>query len=181
MGHDAVSPQDDEHGESEHAEAQAAVTPKSPVLPSESEIREHCLTHLPFRPWCRHCIRGKAPALAHKEPSSTEYTKPLVAVDYCFLSSSEGNANERPVVVVKSKPDMAVFARLVPSKGCVHEYSAQALADVFRVLGYREFILKTDGEPSLVAVARAALTCSLSRLRLTSSTVPLKRARPTVL
>ena len=157
MGHDAVSPQDDEHGESEHAEAQAAVTPKSPVLPSKSEIREHCLTHLPFRPWCRHCIRGKAPALAHKEPSSTEYTKPLVAVDYCFLSSSEGNANESPVVVVKSKPDMAVFARLVPSKGCVHEYSAQALADVFRVLGYREFILKTDGEPSLVAVARAAV------------------------
>ncbi|CAE6937842.1 unnamed protein product [Symbiodinium natans] len=171
LGHDTVSPQDDEHGDSEHAEAQAATTPKSPVLPSDSEVREHCLTHLPFRPWCRHCIRGKAPALAHKEPSNTEYTKPLVAIDYCFLSSSEGNASESPVMVVKSKPDLAVFARLVPSKGCVHEYSVQALADIFRVLGYREFTLKTDGEPSLVALARAAVAL------LPVSTVPLKRAR----
>ena len=176
MGHDTVSPQDDEHGDSEHAEAQAATTPKSPVLPSDSEVREHCLTHLPFRPWCRHCIRGKAPALAHKEPSNTEYTKPLVAIDYCFLSSSEGNASESPVMVVKSKPDLAVFARLVPSKGCVHEYSVQALADVFRVLGYREFTLKTDGEPSLVALARAAVALLPVEVKVTFEHSPVEES-----
>ncbi|CAE7534917.1 unnamed protein product [Symbiodinium natans] len=176
LGHDTVSPQDDEHGDSEHAEAQAATTPKSPVLPSDSEVREHCLTHLPFRPWCRHCIRGKAPALAHKEPSNTEYTKPLVAIDYCFLSSSEGNASESPVMVVKSKPDLAVFARLVPSKGCVHEYSVQALADIFRVLGYREFTLKTDGEPSLVALARAAVALLPVEVKVTFEHSPVEES-----
>ena len=30
-----------------------------PRRPSESEVREHELTHIPFRSWCRHCVRGQ--------------------------------------------------------------------------------------------------------------------------
>ena len=30
-----------------------------PVLPSDAEVDQHELTHLPSRSWCRHCVRAK--------------------------------------------------------------------------------------------------------------------------
>ena len=30
-----------------------------PREPSAEERKEHELTHLPFRSWCRHCVRGR--------------------------------------------------------------------------------------------------------------------------
>ena len=29
---------------------------KNPARPSEAEVAEHSLTHLPFRDWCPHCV-----------------------------------------------------------------------------------------------------------------------------
>ena len=29
-----------------------------PKLPSQEEVRQHCLTHMPYRNWCAHCVRG---------------------------------------------------------------------------------------------------------------------------
>ena len=40
-------------------EAQPARPGIVPVLPSEAEVEQHELTHLPFRSWCRHCVRAK--------------------------------------------------------------------------------------------------------------------------
>ena len=39
------------------AEAQPARPVIVLVLPSEAEVEQHELTHLPFRSWCRHCVR----------------------------------------------------------------------------------------------------------------------------
>ena len=41
------------------AEAQPARPGNVPVLPSEAEVEQYELTHLPFRNWCRHCERAK--------------------------------------------------------------------------------------------------------------------------
>ena len=30
----------------------------NPLLPSEEEVREHETSHLPYRSWCPHCIKG---------------------------------------------------------------------------------------------------------------------------
>ena len=30
-----------------------------PKLPSAEEVAEHELTHLPYRSWCSHCVRGQ--------------------------------------------------------------------------------------------------------------------------
>ena len=34
-----------------------------PMLPSRAEVREHDLTHLPYRNWCPHCIKGNGKEL----------------------------------------------------------------------------------------------------------------------
>ena len=40
--------------------------PKLPVLPSQEDVDAHMATHIPFRSWCPHCVRGKSKGAAHK-------------------------------------------------------------------------------------------------------------------
>ena len=51
------------------AEAQPARPGNVPVLPGEAEVEQHELTHLPFRNWCRHCVRAKGKECPHHESS----------------------------------------------------------------------------------------------------------------
>ena len=48
-----------EHGRRE-------VKMNDPKMPSKEEVEKHNMSHLPFRSWCRHCVRGKGKELAHK-------------------------------------------------------------------------------------------------------------------
>ena len=38
-----------------------------PASPTREEREKHMLTHIPFRPWCQHCISGKAKGNPHKK------------------------------------------------------------------------------------------------------------------
>ena len=38
---------------------------QDPSMPTRAEREEHEKTHLPFRSWCRHCVRGKGKAMPH--------------------------------------------------------------------------------------------------------------------
>ena len=67
----------------EPAEAQPAAPETVPVLPSESEVEEHELTHLPLRCWCRHCVRAKGKESPHHESSPGGVSK--CATDYMFM------------------------------------------------------------------------------------------------
>ena len=51
------------------ANAQHARPGIVPVFPSEAEVEQHELTHLPFRGWCRHCVRAKGKESPHHESS----------------------------------------------------------------------------------------------------------------
>ena len=42
-------------------ETAAATEMTSPAEPSDAARRHHALSHLPFQPWCEHCVRGRAP------------------------------------------------------------------------------------------------------------------------
>ena len=49
-------------------ERRSPVRIPAPCRPSKQEIEEHELTHTPFRPWCRCCVKGRA----NKKPSCEE-------------------------------------------------------------------------------------------------------------
>ena len=38
-----------------------------PRLPTEKEVEEHNLTHVPYRNWCPHCVRGLGKDLDHRK------------------------------------------------------------------------------------------------------------------
>ena len=49
----------------ESDEARTARVSKLPVRPSQSEVNSHMITHLPYRSWCPHCVRGKSKGKPH--------------------------------------------------------------------------------------------------------------------
>ena len=49
--------------EEEEEEEEAVRGRKDPAEPSRDERARHELTHVPFRPWCRHCVSGKRPTI----------------------------------------------------------------------------------------------------------------------
>ena len=63
-------------------EARKAVGLRSPTMPSESERKQHELTHLPYRDWCQHCVSGKGKENHHR---TLKYKTPTVQLDYSYL------------------------------------------------------------------------------------------------
>ena len=56
--------------------------------PSEEDVRDHMRTHVPFRSWCRHCIKGAGQAGIHraqKDAERAEGSVPVVSLDYMWM------------------------------------------------------------------------------------------------
>ena len=47
-------------------EGQTAISIKAPREPSKEEVDDHELTHVPYRSWRVHCLKGKARSDSHK-------------------------------------------------------------------------------------------------------------------
>ena len=60
--------------------------------PTDREVEEHVVNHLPFRSWCRHCVKGKARSLPHRVRSAEdkkEESLPVVSIDYMFMHDKQ--------------------------------------------------------------------------------------------
>ena len=103
----------------------------APCAPSQEEWDQHMLTHIPYRSWCPHCVRGRGRHDRHG-PSSNCGTIPELGADYWFMGNDGKTLGESeeasaeglmPVLVYgvraaqEVEPAGAVFAHLVPSKG----------------------------------------------------------------
>ena len=54
--------------------------------PTRSEYNEHCITHNPYRPWCKHCVEGRAQEFPHHRRRERNPNRvPLVAFDYAAM------------------------------------------------------------------------------------------------
>ena len=62
------------------------VTRKLHHLPSTVEQELHNRTHVPYRPWCPHCVSGRKVNWSHTaEQPRTSNAVPEVHLDYCFF------------------------------------------------------------------------------------------------
>ena len=63
---------DDIHHDSEHGLGiRVPRVQKSPECPTKKEIEEHMVTHIPYRNWCPHCVKGigvDSPHFQNREP-----------------------------------------------------------------------------------------------------------------
>ena len=49
----------------EHGRREAAKM-NDPKMPSRAKVEAHNLTHLPYRSWCKHCVKGRGKELPHQ-------------------------------------------------------------------------------------------------------------------
>ena len=68
-------------------ECQSVKQLKSRMQPTLAELEEHRITHLPYRSWCEHCVRGRAIGQKHHRSTPASLV-PIVAVDYFFMTKN---------------------------------------------------------------------------------------------
>ena len=147
----------------------------TPVLPTKSEVEMHDDTgHVQYRSWCSACRRGRGRASPHTQVSESEKEEeqiPTISIDYGFFnkkselalaqnstqrqaaSSSEGRS--LPVLIAKDRRSKAVWSVPVPCKGVEHPYPGKKLLEVLDTTGYKRVIMKSDNEPSIVALVKS--------------------------
>ena len=54
-----------------------------PRLPSREVIEEHMLTHLPYRNWCEHCVKGRGREMDHRK-TEEKRDRAEFHMDFCF-------------------------------------------------------------------------------------------------
>ena len=125
-----------------------------PRLPTQAEIESHRLTHLPFRNWCSHCIKGRGREAPHRRIES-DSSLPELNFDFCFLGQESEAGKGVTVLVVREKTTKMVMSTVVPTKA-VSPWICRRLMAFLKELGLQngDVILKSDQEPSIKAVIK---------------------------
>ena len=121
-----------------------------PMLPSQSEVQQHCLTHMPYRNWCPHCVRGRGKEINHRcERGTEEQNLPEYHMDYCFPGDEGGQ--KLTILVVVERHSKTKKAVVVPSKGSTGRYSVRMVVDLIEECGDKDrtVIVKSDQEPAI--------------------------------
>ena len=61
-------------------------TPKTPEMPTQSQMDKHHIDHLPYREWCPECVEGFGREWRHMS-SSKQRSIPLISCDYLFVTT----------------------------------------------------------------------------------------------
>jgi hypothetical protein len=90
------------------------------------------------------------------EEGSEDNQVPEVCVDYMYMTEKEEREEDRgmPILVVRDRRTKMAWPHVVPRKG-KEGFAVRALARDLRLLGYLRVILKSDGEPSVMALKEA--------------------------
>ena len=117
--------------EEESEEARKVKKVMDPKEPTAAERKEHEATHLPFRNWCRHCVRGRGLQAGHYKVKEEERKVPEISIDYCF-PASEGQEGIT-VLVARERGTRMTCATQVPRKGTKREADGVLEGDRVRV------------------------------------------------
>ena len=128
----------------------------SAMRPGVEAVRQHNLTHCPYQSWCEVCValKGKSDHYHREAPEAKDGDVARVQMDFMFLGA-EGTFVDEPrakatVLMQVCKDDGNLAAALARTK--TDEFGVEM---VLRFLGtYADVEIKTDGEPSIVEVAR---------------------------
>ena len=155
-------------------ECQPARSATIPTKPSTAEVEAHRETHLPYRSWCEHCVRGRALGVGHPR-KGLQSAIPVVALDYFFMTKSslmtpdecrnalQGGMDEAlekgeivKCLMVKCSMTKAEMAVVVNSKG-QDRYAVNRIVAFIQWIGHTRLVMKSDNERAVVALVREAL------------------------
>ena len=125
----------------------------SPIKPSAEDVDRHNCTHLPYRNWCPVCVKAKGREDDHRRGAHHEEDAsglPIVSLDYQTLNG-DGDKGTK-VIIGKDESTGNVLGHSVICKGLADEWVIKRIVKDMEELGLGHAIVKTDGEPAIVAV-----------------------------
>ena len=128
-------------------ESEVSRTPNHKKLPpevSKEEFDAHQLTHLPFRSWCDHCVRGKASDDAHRPRKDTVKGESRWGMDYFFLARGDDPQHAKAVLNCLDMPSGAVFAAMVVKGG--DPYALAVATEALKFTGRTRVTIMCDQE-----------------------------------
>ena len=132
----------------EDAVIQPAQPLPQPKVPTAAQVAAHNITHLPYRPWCPHCVAARRPNSHHRSSSSeSQRDTPLLVADYCFIRDNNDD-DCATVLVARLYPSRATLATMVDAKG-PEANAVSRLAKFLRDSGYAKVVYKSDQEASI--------------------------------
>ena len=157
----------------ESEQARQPKVPRGPLEPTEQEKADHEATHLPYRSWCVHCLQGRGCSAPHTSTEKhVEAGVPVVSMDYAFLGAKNDKqltSNEEtefcqdqrtqllPTLVLVESRHKAIYAHMARKKGPEPDIIRFLVADLNQ-MGYKRVVIRTDGEPAIVALVERLAT-----------------------
>ena len=137
------------HEEEAEAGMRRPVRMNDPREPSVEERKEHELTHLPYRDWCRHCVGGRGKEAPHKKQDGGGDLHEL-HLDYAFVGEEGEPGKTITILVVRERKTRMTLATAVPSKS-TGKFVVERVWAFMRELGVEseDVIVKSDQEPSI--------------------------------
>ena len=120
-----------------------------PRKPTQEEVDEHELTHIPYRNWCPVCVRCRGKDLDHRKSVDEVRGVSEYAFDYCFPGDELGY--KLVVLAGRERITGMYFATAVPTKGSIGRFAVDKAVDYVREVGDHEgrILVKTDQEPAI--------------------------------
>lgn len=164
--------QDGDIGDEDQEEAERPRALRDPGRPSQAEIDEHDLTHIPYRPWCNACVRAKAKNKMSLRVRGvySENLVPRVRLDYCHLTEhaerAEGGHGEEETpkaessvtaLVMQESTCRSVWAYAVEHKRAADDWIVEQICEDLDTIGLRNdrIVIKSDQEAAIVDIAKA--------------------------
>ena len=111
---------------------------------SKEEFDAHQLTHLPFRSWCDHCVRGKAEDDAHRPRIDPHRGEAKMGMDYFFLARATDPQHAKAVLNCLDFQSGAVFSAMVVKGG--DPYALAVALEAIKFRGRTRLIMMSDQE-----------------------------------
>ena len=138
-----------EEGGADAEEPQRKKTVQGVKTPTKLEIELHEKTHLPFRTWCKSCVKGRGQASPHRRVERDDPTAPEVHIDYCFPRAGV------TILGIRHSVSGATASIWVPKKGGTISWIADHLINMLNYdWGMTKIIFKSDGEPAIQDLKR---------------------------
>ena len=121
-----------------------------------------------YRSWCPHCVASRAAGQRHLSVKEAATEKPQILSDYGYMNGSgvgesaleeeTGAVDEAnlPILVLKDKRSGTLSASFVPAKGR-DPFAVKFFRAFVEQMGHPEFINRSDGERSLLALKSEAV------------------------
>ena len=146
-----------------------------PQQPSEQERIEHEMMHLPFRNWCRHCIKGRGREEDCRKSINEARQVPEIHLEYMFMGDEE-ERNTLTFWVAGERATRAVLSTVVPKRS-TGDWTCRRLMTWLREIGleFVDIIVKSDNEPVLTTLieSRSTLRAMKSGSRMIIETSPV--------